>query len=61
MRRRRQKQPVFEFWREVADRLGDLRVDRVFAGARGGGVMGLVENQQRAGPEIAQRVDETPL
>ena len=43
---------------EVADRPGDLRVDGVLRPAGRGGVVGLVENQQGAGPEVAEPVAE---
>ena len=58
MRRCRQEQAVLESRRQLADCLRDLQVDGVFAAARRGGMVRLVEDQQRAGPEVAQRVDE---
>src|SRR5208282_3795429 len=41
---------------QVEDGPGDLRLDRVLRPARGRGVVGLVENQQRAGAEGAEPV-----
>ena len=41
---------------QVADGPGDLRVDGVFLAARRGGVVGFVEDQQRAGAEVAEPV-----
>ena len=41
---------------QVADGPGDLRVDGVLRAARRGGVVGLVEDEQRAGPEVAEPV-----
>ncbi len=41
---------------QVADGPGDLGVDGVFGSARRGGVVGLVEDEQGAGPEVAKPV-----
>ena len=54
--RGREEQPVLEPPGQVADGPGDLRVDGVFRAARRGGVVGLVEDEQRAGAEVAQPV-----
>ena len=54
--RGREEQPVLEPPGQVADGAGDLRVDGVFRAAGRGGVVGLVEDQQRAGPEVAEPV-----
>ena len=56
VRRGREEQPVLEARGQVADGPGDLRVDGVVRAARGRGVVGLVEDQQRAGPEVAEPV-----
>ena len=56
VRRGREEQPVLEPRGEVADGPGDLRVDGVFLAAGRGGVVGLVEDQQRAAAEVAQPV-----
>ena len=49
VRRRRQEQPMLEARREVAHRPRQHRVDRVLGAAGRRGVVGLVEDQQRAG------------
>ena len=56
VRRGRQEQPVLEPRGQVADGAGDLRVDGVARAAGRGGVVRLVEDQQRAGPEVAEPV-----
>ena len=56
VRRGRQEQPVLEARGQVADGPGDLRVDGVPRAAGRGGVVGLVEDEQRAGPEVAEPV-----
>ena len=58
VRRGREEQPVLEPAGQVADGPGDLRVDGVLRAARRGGVVGLVEDEQRAGPEVAEPVAE---
>ena len=60
VRRGRQEQPVLEPRGQVAHGPGDLRVDGVPLAARRGGVMGLVEDQQRAAAEGPQPVAERP-
>ena len=52
----REEKPVLEPPGQVADGPGDLRVDRVLRAARRRGVVGLVEDQQRAGAEVAEPV-----
>jgi hypothetical protein len=54
-----QKQPVLELWRQIPDRPGDLRVDRIFLTARRRGVMRLIEDKQRTGSKVTQRISET--
>ncbi len=56
VRRGGEEQPVLEPRRQVADGAGDLRVDGVLLAAGRGGVVGLVEDQQRAAAELAQPV-----
>ena len=56
VRRGGEEQPVLEPRRQVADGAGDLRVDGVLLAAGRGGVVGLVEDQQRAAAEVAQPV-----
>lgn len=56
VRRRRQKQPVLEAMRHVADGLGEVAVDGIAGAAGRSGVVRFVQNQQGAGAELAQHV-----
>ena len=58
VRRGRQEQPMLEPRGQVADGPGDLRVDGVLLAAGRGGVVGLVQDEQRAAAEVAQPVAE---
>ena len=53
---RGQEEPVLEALGEPPDRAGELAVDRVARPAGRRGVMRLIENQQRARPEISEEV-----
>jgi len=56
MRRRRQEQAMLEPIRQVAQGPGELALDRIAATARRGGVVRLVQDQQRPRAEILQHV-----
>ena len=52
----RKKETVLEPACQIADGPGDLRIDRILRAARRGGVVGLVEDEQRSGPEVSEPV-----
>ena len=56
VRRRRQEEPMLEQGRDVADVPGELTFDGPDRSRRRRGVVGLVENEQRAWPERREKV-----
>src|SRR5205823_4291297 len=50
------KEPMLEAWRQVTSRTSELGVDRILRTARRRDVVRLVQNQQRARPELAKPV-----
>jgi hypothetical protein len=58
VRRGREKQSVLETGCELANCPRDLRIDGVALAAGRGGVMGLIQDQQRAGAELTEPVAE---
>ena len=52
----RKEEPVLEPACQVADGPSDLRIDGILRTARRGSVVGLVEDEQRPGPEVADPV-----
>ena len=60
VRRGGEEQSVLEPRGQVADGAGDLRVDGVLLAAGGSGVVGLVEDQQRAAAELTQPCAKRP-
>ena len=56
VRRGREEQLVLEAPRQIADRTGELGVDRKFRAAGRGGVVGLIEDQQRLLALLAELV-----
>ena len=56
VRRGGQKQPMLEPGGQVANGAGDLRIDGVFLATGRGGMVGFVQDEQRAGAEVAEPI-----